>query len=132
MTQKNNDIPETPENPPNKIELETVDELREGQNEKGVNRTRQFIAYAGQLVWGPWFPIASSNINQIFHINYNPVGGTSAYGAINYYGPHGWTTLLFRGLVSISTGSPGNGYANISVCFFGKPYGSSINGSISI
>lgn len=121
------ELPKAPENAPN-IEMGAVRQFPKEHVEIDAQLTRQFAAYAAPLSWGPWAQIASHGGVVTYNIGYRAIGDTLVHGAVNYYGPNGWVTQVFRDSISIRTG---NAWANVLVCFHGNPFGSTVHGTIN-
>lgn len=113
-------LPGAPKKAPS-VEIGPLDEFP--QELVDNDRARKIYAYAAQSKWGSWTEVAYHNGVVSFNISYRPISNTEVYGAVNYYGSNGWTRKVFKDSISIQTG---NAWANVHVCFYGNPFGTSV------
>lgn len=90
---------------------------------------REFSAYAGPMIFGPWVNVASHIGTATFSISAEPLGSTVIVGEVRYFGSDGTQkTESFNQSVTVRTG---NSIANVEVRFKGVPLGSAVRGFVS-
>ena len=88
-----------------------------------------YQAYAPPLFWGSWYVIYSHMGRKNLTVSASPIGDTALFGEVKYAigAPGWWTTVPFGNSVSFTTGYSA---ADVSVHFYGSPYGTAVNGNI--
>jgi hypothetical protein len=89
---------------------------------------RQFAAYAGPHIWGPWVDVASHLGRATFTITASAVGETVLRSRVRYFPDDGERVAEFGDSTTVTTG---NTVANVSVSFMGVPIGSAVAGTIT-
>jgi hypothetical protein len=88
-----------------------------------------FTIYAVPLSWGQWVQVITHNGVVSYDIAYRAVRrDTVVHGCVYYYSSSGAKKEVFRDSIRITTG---NWWASVYVCFYGNPYGSAVNGTIT-
>lgn len=90
---------------------------------------RNFIGYAGPLLWGPSVTVATHIGSVTYTIEYNAVGDTVVMGRVTYWKGSGAgrkVTEEFRDSTTITTS---NSVATVECEFKGVPLGSTVEGT---
>lgn len=90
---------------------------------------RQFISYAPPSSLGDWSVVAEHSASLTYSITAKSVGSTKLKCKVKYYNKK--NELVEEEWLDSVKITTGNSIANVEVCFYGIPLGTTVNGTIN-